>query len=131
MTRRARKIISILMTLMLIFTPLESVYAGQEHNCDNSDVASNTEHQHSNYNVVQDHHGQELTVVPDSRCAFCADKQCCCDSSSCSCIGATSMFAQSVLGFKLNPNLLSSSIPFYRVHHIHYDAAPLLRPPIA
>lgn len=129
MARRTRKIISTLMVLMLAFSPAESMYASQEHHCEQPEIAANSAHQHSD--EKEDHHAEQLTAGENANCIFCADTQCCCDNSSCSCLVVGSVFLNAVNIFNFTDDFIASSIPFTLEHPAQPDADPLLRPPIA
>ncbi|MCW8956380.1 MAG: hypothetical protein OQL09_05815 [Gammaproteobacteria bacterium] len=128
MISQARKITSTVMTLIILLSPSTEVYASQEHNCDPAEMSPAQTHQHTDEDT--DHHASQPQSAENTRCVFCADKQCCCDGATCSCMVVTSVFLPAVNEFNITFNYIFSSIPFAYAHHVQPDAAPLLRPPI-
>lgn len=129
MARRAQKFISTLLVLMIVFSPSREVYASQEHNCDPAEMSPTQIHQHTDEEA--DHHASQSQLDVNAKCVFCADTQCCCDSSSCSCVVVGSVFLNVINVFNFTDDFIASSIPFTLEHPAQPDADPLLRPPIA
>lgn len=132
MTRRAGKIISALLTLLLMLAPMDVMYASQEYNCDSLESVDNQGHEHSSETLG--HHDKQQAEQYSSnsnKCASCGDKQCCCDSSNCSCVMMHNVFVQLFSSFGFSSNMVPSSIPFVAVYHVSPVPTSILRPPIA
>lgn len=129
MTKSAKHNISILMALLLIFSPLNSVYADQQHDCKQSETIATQAHEHKGDTPI---HHDEASKKSDqgSDCVSCIGQSCCCDSASCSCVMVLSVYAQFLDGFDFSYNFPDPGIPFTLAHHIQPDAPLLLRPPI-
>lgn len=132
LNRQAQKTVSTLMTLILIFAPMEAMYASQTHQCDESEVADSMSEKHVHMSKKTAHHEESSSAQSAStkQCASCMDKQCCCDSSSCSCVMLHSMFVPAASVFDFSNNMLPSSISFVHQHHVPPTPVSILRPPI-
>lgn len=132
MKRSVKKSISILVALTMMLSPWNTLYADQEHDCEQAEVIA--EHVHEDNHDNPDHHHNktgDLDKTPqESDCVSCIDKTCCCDSSSCSCIMVISFYVQMDNALNISSRFPDSSIPFSTVRHAQPELHPLLRPPI-
>lgn len=127
MSKCVNKTLSSILVLMLLFAPLDAIYAANLHSCDDMDMMVAND-------GVEDSAGslQSQAQSMDSGTCFCLEKLCCCDMDACSCaVAALHLFVSDIEkpGASCAPN--SSRIILSPEHYVQHDVMPLLRPPNA
>ena len=125
MSEWLRKRVSLILIAMLVFAPMDALYASNMISCDDMQMTAG----HGN-NLDQASQAQQQNKMPSY--AFCAEHGCNCDMDACSCaVVVFNLFANVFPDLTRACATGSSLIPFFIGHAPTHDFVPLLRPPIA